>query len=216
MHDRFENAVRLLLAGEFICSISHPEAYRYLRDEGARRDIDHYLGRIGRRMAETRHGNGYYLAFSRIGEDERSQVREQLAEIRNTLAPIVVFFRMVMRATGQEDLLMHGSIIESSQLMAHIDQDPALRNELLTVAGLFKLGAAESSNRSILDRVIARLRGNGYLRLANPERGVYQVTARVEYLLEVMNYLVDNDESLKGQLDEVADEAAEAGRQTLL
>ena len=25
MHDRFETAVRLLLSGEFICSVSHPE-----------------------------------------------------------------------------------------------------------------------------------------------------------------------------------------------
>lgn len=203
MPDRFETAVRLLLSGEFVCPVSHPEEYRYLRDDGARSDIDHYLARIGRRLTTTSHGSGYFLAFMHCGEVERAAIKAQFAEIKGTLAAVATFFRLIMRATGREDLLMHGATLESSVLMAKIDQDPALRNELQTVSNLFK--QSEGSNRQVFDRILGRLKGGGYLQLIEVERGLYQVTAKVEYLLDIIRFLQENDESLKGQMDEPED-----------
>lgn len=203
MPDRFETAVRLLLSGEFICPVSHPDEYRYLKDDGTRSDIDHYLSRIGRRLTTTSHGSGYFLAFSHCGETERAAIKAQFAEIKGTLAAVATFFRLVMRATGREDLLMHGATLESSVLMAQIDQDPALRNELQTVSNLFKQN--EGSNRQVFDRILGRLRNGGYLQLIDAERGFYQVTAKVEYLLDIIRFLQENDETLKGQSDEADD-----------
>jgi len=203
MPDRFEAAVRLLLSGEFICPVNHPEEYRYLKDDGTRSEIDHYLSRIGRRLTTTSHGSGYFLAFTHCGETERAIIKAQFTEIKGTLAAVATFFRMVMRATGREDLLMHGATLESSVLMAQIDQDPALRNELQTVSNLFKQN--EGSNRQVFDRILGRLKNGGYLQLVNAERGLYQVTAKVEYLLDIIRFLQENDETLKGQSDEADD-----------
>lgn len=200
MHDRFESTVRLLLSGEFICSVSHPEELRYLKDDGVRTEIDHYLLRIGRKLTTTSHGSGYFLAFTHCGETERTAIKAQFSEIKGTLSAVATFFRLVMRATGREDLLMHGAMIESSVLMAQIDQDPALRNELQTVSNLFKQN--EGSNRQIFERILGRLKNSGYLQLVNAERGLYQVTSKVEYLLDIIRFLQENDETLKGQSDE--------------
>jgi hypothetical protein len=200
MHDRFESSVRLLLSGEFICSVSHPEEFRYLKDDGVRTEIDHYLLRIGRKLTTTSHGSGYFLAFTHCGEIERTAIKAQFTEIKGTLSAVATFFRLVMRATGREDLLMHGAMIESSVLMAQIDQDPALRNELQTVSNLFKQN--EGSNRQIFDRILGRLKNSGYLQLVNAERGLYQVTSKVEYLLDIIRFLQENDETLKGKSDE--------------
>jgi DNA-binding IscR family transcriptional regulator len=87
--------------------------------------------------------------------------------------------------------------------MAQIDQDPALRNELQTVSNLFKQN--EGSNRQVFDRILGRLKNGGYLQLVNAERGLYQVTAKVEYLLDIIRFLQENDETLKGQSDEADD-----------
>lgn len=99
----------------------------------------------------------------------------------------------------------HGSTLESSAIMAQIDQDAGLRNELQTVATHFKSISSDGSHRSMFEKVLKRMKDTGYLCLLNPERGLYQVTAKIEYLLEVVTYLQENDETMKGTLDEDAE-----------
>ena len=206
----FERTVLLLLSGEFICRISHPEAFKFLESEEERNDVDGYFSRIGRRLARTAHQSGYYLAFGRCGEDERTAIRSHFSEIKGTMTPIVLFFQLVMRATGREDILMHGAMIESSAMMAQIDQDAGLRNELQTVASMFKSSATD--DRSMFQSLLTKLKSGGYLSLVNPERGLYQVTAKVEYLLEVVRFLQENDETLKG----IGEEESVEGQQQML
>jgi len=193
----FERVVLLLLAGEFICKVSHPEEFRFLDRDDERASLDQYLMRIGRRLAQTAHHSGYYLAFARCGDAERDAIKTTFAELKQTLTPVVIFFQMVMRATGREDILLHGALIETSSLMAQIDQDPGLRNELQTVATIYKAIATDGAHRSMFERILKRLKESGYLYIANAERGLYQVTSKVEYLLEVVRYLQENDETLK-------------------
>jgi predicted transcriptional regulator of viral defense system len=198
----FERVVMLLLAGEFICKVSHPPEFQFLERESERVEIDRYLSRIGRRLAQTRHQSGYYLAFVRAGEQEKESIKHHFAEVKASLTPVVMFFQLVMRTTGREELLMHGALIESSAIMAKIDQDAALRNELQTVATIYKTVATDGAHRSMFERILRKLKDNGYLTLANAERGLYQVTAKVEYLLEVVRFLQENDETLQGILNE--------------
>ncbi len=198
----FEKVVSLLFAGEFICHVSHPEEFLYLEDESKRQEIDQFVGKIGRRLAATSHQSGFYLAHARCGEAEREFARSYFATVKSDLAPVIRFFHTIIRVTGQEDLLMHGSTLETSAIMAKIDQDAGLRHELQTLSALFKSTAGDGSHRSMFDRVLREMRKGGYLCLVNAERGIYQVTAKVEYLLEVVTFLQENDETMKGALDE--------------
>jgi hypothetical protein len=50
----FEQTVTLLLPGEFVCNVRYPDAWRFLEDEAQRKDVDPFLGRLGRRLASTR------------------------------------------------------------------------------------------------------------------------------------------------------------------
>jgi hypothetical protein len=43
----FEQTLTLLLAGEFICSVRYPDAWRFLEDEGQRREVEAFLGKLG-------------------------------------------------------------------------------------------------------------------------------------------------------------------------
>lgn len=197
----FEQTIMALLAGEFICRISHPDLFRFLDIPENRDDVNAYLDKIGRKLSATSHQSGYYLAFVRCGTDERAAIRAHFADIKANLAPVVGFFQTIIRATGQEDLLLHGARIESSVLMGLIDQDAGLRNELQTVATLYKTISSDGSHSSMFARVLRRLKDNGYLHLVSADRGVYQVTAKVEYLLEIVRFLEENDESLKEALE---------------
>ena len=64
-----------------------------------------------------------------------------------------------------------------------------------------------------LERLLKKLRDDGYLVLANPEREIYEVTGKIEYLQEVVDFLMAH-QSIP---DEVEEEThTEARQETLL
>jgi len=204
----FERTVFLLLQGEFICQVSHPDEFRFLEDEGSFDEVSRYLARLGRKVARTTHGAGFYLAFSHIGEIERDAIKAHFNDFKGTIGPVVLFFQMVLRASGREDLLMPGAILESNAIMSSIDQDPGLRNELQNVALVSRAIGADGAYRTMFDKLLTKLRAGGYLTVVNAERGLYQVTSKLEYVLDVVRFLQENDpaltKSVEGDVEEIA------------
>jgi hypothetical protein len=208
----FEQTLTLLLAGEFICAIRYPDAWRFLDDEGQRAEADAFLARLGRRLARTRQGGAWFAAYTQIGSEERRAIRDGFADIKHNLRLLVGFFVHVMQAQRQDQFLAPGSVIEANRLMAAIDENPNLRVELQAIAALGKGAGADGTLRGTLERLLKRLRDDGYLVLANPEREIYEVTGKIEYLQEVVDFLMTH-ESVKEELDEEDDGA---GRQETL
>lgn len=211
----FERTVFLLLQGEFICQVSHPDEFRFLEDEGSLDEVSRYLARLGRKVARTTHGAGFYLAFSHIGESERDAIKAHFNDFKGTIGPVVLFFQMVLRASGREDLLMPGAILESNTIMSSIDQDPGLRNELQNVALVSRAMGADGAYRTMFDKLLTKLRAGGYLTVANAERGLYQVTSKLEYVLDVVRYLQENDPALSKSVESDVDDIAAAERPLL-
>ena len=206
----FEQTLTLLLAGEFICAVRYPDAWRFLEDAGQRQEAEDFLARLGRRLTHTRQGGAWFAAYTQIGTDERRAMKDGFADIKHNLRLLVGFFVHVMQAQRQDQFLAPGSIIESSRLMAAIDQNPNLSDELRALAGLGKGPSGDGTLRGALDRVLKKLRDDGYLVLANPEREIYEVTGKIEYLQEVVDFLMTH-QSIP---DEVAEEADGEGRQS--
>ena len=193
----FERVVFLLLQGAFICRVSHPDAYEFLNNDGNLASVEEFFSRIGRRVTRTSKQSGFFLVFAHYGEQERAAIRANYTEVKNTLAPVVAFFNLVMRVTGQEDILMFGTAIEADTLLGKIDQDISLRNELQSLGARYKVFVTDSTQRKLLESILKRLVGDGYLKLANPERSIYQVTSKIEYLLDVIRFIHEADETLK-------------------
>jgi len=207
----FEQTVTLLLSGEFICKVRYPDAWRFLEDESQRKDVDAYLGRLGRQLASTRQGGAWFAAYQQIGADERKAMRETFADIKHNLRLLVGFFVHVMQALRQDQFLAPGSIIEANRLMAAIDDNPNLRGELQTLAGLGKGPVGDGTLRGTLDRLLKKLRDDGYLTLANPEREIYEVTGKIEYLQEIVDFLMAH-QSIPDEVEEEADTEVQQGR----
>ncbi len=118
-----------------------------------------------------------------------------------------------MQALRQDQFLAPGSIVEANRLMAAIDENPNLRSELQTLASLSKGQAGDGTLRATLERQLKRLRDDGYLVLANPEREIYEVTGKIEYLQEVVDFLMAH-QSIPDEIEE--DAADEDGEQETL
>ena len=209
----FEQTVTLLLSGEFICSVRYPDAWRFLTEEAQRKDVDAFIGRLGRRLASTRQGGAWFAAYQQIGAQERRAMREVFADIKHNLRLLVGFFVHVMQALRQDQFLAPGSIIEANRLMAAIDENPNLRGELQALAGLGKGPTGDGTLRGTLERLLKKLRDDGYLVLANPEREIYEVTGKIEYLQEVVDFLMAH-QSIPDEVEEETD--TEVRQETLL
>ncbi|HRH79598.1 MAG TPA: hypothetical protein PLW81_00965 [Thiobacillaceae bacterium] len=196
----FEQAMTLLLSGQFICAVSQPDAYRFLQDEANRKEVEAFLNRLGRRLVSTKHGSAWYVAFNRLDPEQRKGIREEYVEIKHNLRLVVGFFVHVMQALGREEFLAPGSVIETHRLIAAIDENASLRNELQTLVNLGK-ASSDGTLRSALERLLKKMRDEGYLVLANPEREIYAVTGKVEYLQEVVDFLMVH-ESVQEDVEE--------------
>lgn len=200
----FEQTLTLLLAGEFICNVRYQDAWRFLEDEGQRNEVDAFLGKLGRRLARTRQGGAWFAAYQKIGPTERKAMREGFAEIKHNLRLLVGFFVHLMQTMRQDQFLAPGSLIEANRLMGAIDQNPNLRSELQALAGLGRGPTGDGTHRGTLDRLLKKLRDEGYLVLANPEREIYAVTGKIEYLQEVVDFLMAH-QSIPDELEEESD-----------
>jgi len=207
----FERVIFQLLEGAFICRVSHPDTFDFLCDEDNLRTVEDFLAKIGRRIVRTSKQSGFYLVFAAYGEQERAAIRSNYADIKNNLISVISFFNLVIRVTGQEDILMYDTAIEADTLMGKIDQDISLRNELQSLGTRFKSISSDTTQRKLLDNIFKRLVNDGYLKLANPERAIYQVTSKIEYLLDVIKFIHETDETLK-----VGDEQPESESGSLI
>jgi hypothetical protein len=197
----FEETMNLLLAGEFICPIRYPQAFSYLSQEAQQKDVAAYLARIGRSLESTEQGSAWFMAFERLGNEEMRVIRDDFTRIKNDIRFLVRFFLNAMRGTEKEEFYAPGDTIEAHALMAVIDSNPGLRAEFQSLSSLGKGTSADGKLKSSLDKQLRYLRDDGYLVLANAEREIYQVTGKIDYLTEVVRFVMNAD-NIKDDLKE--------------
>ena len=197
----FDQAMPLLLSGEFICDVRYPDAYRFLTIESNQKDINAYLARIGRTLVITEQSGAWYAAYERIGPDEKRAIKDEFARIKLKIRFLVDFFVKAMRASGLEVFYSRGDKIEAHALMAAIDGNPGLRAEFQAMGNVGRGGGADGKLRGTLDRQLRLLVDDGYLICVNSEREIYQVTGKIEYLTEIVQFLM-TAESIGDDIEE--------------
>lgn len=197
----FEVVVIKLLEGRFICNSAYPDLFEYLRSEGVRREVDGYLSRIGRRLATTPNVQAYYSAHASVGQQERPEIRALFREIKHDLKPVLGFLNLAMQATNADTTLYAGDVIEFPTVLMRISENPHLGEALRGFASLGKeYGSNDSSQRAMLDKVLQQMTKSGYL-IPDRERDRYQVTGKIDYFYEVMDFLAENEENIEDDTD---------------
>jgi hypothetical protein len=186
----FEQAMSLLLSGAFICEVRYPDAYRFLAIESNQKDANAYLTRIGRTLVMTEQSGAWYTAFERIGPDEKRAIKDEFTRIKLKVRFLVDFFVKTMRASGLEVFYSRGDKIEAHALMAAIDGNPGLRAEFQALGNVGRGGATDGKLKGGLDRQLKLLVDDGFLIRVNAEREIYQVTGKIEYLTEIVQFLM--------------------------
>ena len=188
----FEQVVQSLLAGDFICQVTNHSGYSFLYDQKNQNEVNAYVGRIGLNVAVTRQGGAFFVAHNADVDVDRKAIKEVFTEIKQTLRPLVSFLDMVMRVMQSDNLLVVGTPIEVNKLMGAIDANPTYRNDLQSLAIQLKI-QTDGTDRNRLEKVLRSFRDKGYLLLSNSEREIYQITGKIEFIQEVIAFLMEHD-----------------------
>ncbi|MBD8615026.1 hypothetical protein IFT69_15100 [Pseudomonas putida] len=195
----FSQVVTKLISGQFICAVSHPEAFQYLTDPSVRggmthaEDVNQYVFRIGMKLSRTESGQAFFVTWVDIDDLGKKAAKKQFADAKNELRFYVDFLKLVMDSTGKSHSINHGEKFNMSQLMGLISQNPSLMEALRKVANIGKAVSSDGNDRSRLAKIVGKLRNDGIVEEMNKDQEIFQFTGKVEYLQDVVKFVTEND-----------------------
>ncbi|QEA39871.1 hypothetical protein FGL86_12860 [Pistricoccus aurantiacus] len=182
-----------LLAGEFICAVSDESAFRRLEDEQTREQIDTYLRPLNRRLASNPEGSVYFLAWRQINDSARDQLSRQLGDTLNSLLPLLEWLQLVQEALGRDALLAPGDVLKPAEFSAKCEDNQSLRERLERLATDSFFGSQSEQLDAQMKQVFKRLKEHGYLLQPHAERQVYLVTGKIDYLVDLVRFIRDEE-----------------------
>ncbi len=204
----FQNTVELLLQGHTICLVSQPEAYRYLSEPNLFAKVDEYLRLINRKIKVVEEGLAFVACYCTINDENRQDIRNQLKEVRDIFRPLVNFLDLAMTALIHDCAMRAGDTIRLSELLRGIENEPSLKQQLalLTNKGVFKTHRSEISEQ--LNFILKKLADAGYVQRLDTGSTIYQITAKMNYIHEMIDFINDSEElKLESQDNHIFDDS---------
>lgn len=194
----FERIARDLIEGRFICQVADAPGYDYLVTPGHvgqlsnADEIDSLLRKLGMRLATTQSKGAFFAVHARLDEEAMRTAKATFSEVKNTIRPLTAFFELILRAYRTDSVIAIGEKIDANQLMGLIAQNPSLTESLRMVTNMSKQ-AADGSDRDRLKKVFAKFKKDGYLLEVNSAKEIFQITGKLEYYQDVIQFLIQND-----------------------
>ena len=197
-----------LLAGEFVCAVSDENAFRHLTNEETRDAIDDYLRPLNRRLASNDEGSVYFLAWRQLNEAAREQLSRQLSDTVNSLLPLLEWLQLVQEALGRDTLAAPGDVLKPAEFSAKCEDNQSLRERLERLATDSFFGSQSDQLDAQVKQLFKRLKEHGYLFQPHAERQVFVVTGKIDYLIEVVRFIRDEENlPIDAEREEGAQEA---------
>ena len=186
-----KQTLEALLGGQFICSIVFPVEYEDLIEH--QQDVDLWLSSLGKRLARIGASGAFYMAPDTIGPDEIKRVRKEMQEYRDIYGPAITALGLVRQCDSEDLPFVPGDYISAGSIETAINANPALESHLNSLGGVIRRFVLKNSIRDRVDAVLQHLADDGFLKLADKDRGSYQVTGRIEQLWAVIQFIAENE-----------------------
>ncbi|MCC5880595.1 MAG: hypothetical protein JJU03_11955 [Idiomarina sp.] len=185
--------IEVLLSGAFVCAISDPENYRRLQDEQMVSAADEYLKPLNRRVAQSQDGQVFFLSYLHFDEQARESLKQQLGHTVQSLLPLLEWMQLVQETLGRDGAISAGDAIKLQEYVLKTEDNPSLRQRLQLLANDRFFNSQADSVDAQAKQIFKRLREHGYLRQPHNERQYFEVTGKVDYLIEVVRFVRDEE-----------------------
>ncbi len=180
-----------LLSGSFICPATDRDAYKTLKDDRTRREINQVLTLMSRELQCTSRTSAYYVTYKTIDDHNRRQVTMLMSNIHGIIRPVVKFIATVSEAANVETVMVGGDELNVPVLSAQIQFSPRLMEKLDSIYRLPKVSrkkVRETASEK-LDVVVEFLVKEGIAHLVNKERQLYVMTGKLDFVYEVLDFI---------------------------
>lgn len=185
--------VEALLGGAFICPISDPENYRRLQDEAVRDALNTYLKPLNRRVSQSQDASVYFLGYLHFDEQARDVLSNQLSQTVQSLLPLLEWMQLVQEALGRDGALSAGDTIKLQEFVLKTEDNPSLRQRLQLLANDRFFNSQADAVDAQAKQVFKRLREHGYVRQPHGDRLYFEVTGKIDYLIELVRFIRDEE-----------------------
>lgn len=201
--------LKLLLAGEYICSVRFRDEFSILEADDEQEAVNTWLESLNMRLARLGDDGAFFMAPAYIGPKEITQVKNELLKFRDEYGPAVLLLDFIRQTDAGRVFLSPGEYIALYQLEAAVSQSTMLETQLKSLLSVISNAAQRNTNHENLRRLLDQLVKDGYAILANKDSGTYQVTGKIEQLYAVLQFLDENKVIPDAEVDDrEADDAA--------
>ncbi len=204
----FEALVKRLIQGGFVCEVSDEAGFQYLQNQENFFQLEDYLQRLNYRLAITQNKLAYYVAYIEIDSSARKDVRKVFQQFRLELHPVVEWLDMMMACLKQDAVLSPGDTLALSSLLQVIENNQALADRLQAFAKFKDFTSNEDSIKGRLEKLLSTLHKWGYLQLANRDTLIYQVTGKLDYFYQSLQFIQEHEEIPVEQEEEGAEQGS--------
>lgn len=208
-NNAFKDTIETLLGGHIICSVSHPDLYRFMQGEGKEAEVNNYLSKMDKGVATTADKSGIYCVYNDLDDKEVKKIMvKRFKELAVNWEALLEWLKMSRELSIGVKSLAHGDTLRESELLAAIEGSSRLQDDLSRVLEKFniKLGGVRTASER-LTRLIEYLRINGFL--VRQSESIYKCTARWSLLSDQLNYVRVQDNILSDKLAEDAGDEQE-------
>ncbi|BAL95130.1 condensin complex protein MksE [Rubrivivax gelatinosus] len=202
--------LKLLLAGEYICSVRYRDEFSLLDDDDEQEAVNTWLESLNMRLARLGEDGAFFMAPAYIGVKEITQVKNELLKFRDEYGPAVLLLDFIRQTDAGSVFLSPGEYIALYQLDAAVSQSTMMETQLKSLLSVISNASQRNTNHENLRRLLDQLVKDGYAILVNKDSGTYQVTGKIEQLYAVLQFLDENKVIPDTEVDDrEADEAGE-------
>jgi hypothetical protein len=109
-----------------------------------------------------------------------------------------------MSCLHQDSALAPGDTLSFSSLLQVIEQNQALADRLLSFAKFKDFAGNDDSIKARLEKLLATLHKWRYLKLANRDMLIYQVTGKLDYFYQALQFIQEHEQIPIDQSEEDA------------
>lgn len=201
--------LKLLLTGEYICSVRYRDEFSLLEDDDEQESVNTWLESLNMRLARLGEDGAFFMAPAYIGPKEITQVKNELLKFRDEYGPAVLLLDFIRQTDAGSVFLSPGEYIALYQLEAAVSQSTMMETQLKSLLSVISNASQRNTNHENLRRLLDQLVKDGYAILVSKDSGTYQVTGKIEQLYAVLQFLDENKVIPDSEVDDR--EADEAG-----
>lgn len=187
--ETYRNLITALLGGAVVCPWSYPAESRLLEKSEIQDKVNGWVSELGMELAETSSSRGLYLVYRGFDPTVKSVARDMFTRVMKDLRFYVRMLEMLMNTMHADMTLVAGEELRFTDLLNQVSQSPSLQTQLGELPSSKKHGAVKEQLESLFQRLLKE----GLIVEANAKHSIYQVTARIELIQDVIIFIQDNE-----------------------